>query len=300
MRNGCSRQHSGRLTRFPKAPKPAITPTTPPREHVRHSLQGFWMRKLHPVAFALSHLAILTSAVIPSSVLIAQGPTIVAGWTLYKNEHACSLGQNKKDSFIFFSVSAEGRQFLRLHNRGWHFNVGDPVQVNLSAGGRSFDLAATGASTTNGWQGFTASPQGDVLSALSSNDQVSMSTEGAPPVDIDLSGLHEAMPNLMECAAPLKKRESAQIAVKGPRVVQQPLISPNDLPRGNQPSWPLTYKLVVGENGMPTDCSITKTSGSASVDERVCALLRERSRIEPALNDAGQPVASSYQGQVAF
>ena len=134
------------------------------------------MKKLRLAAYILSHLSILTYAAIPTSDLIAQKPVRIASWDLYKENYDCFLSRLKDNTAVFFAVSADGQQFLRLHNKNWHFDVGHFVLVNMSVGGESFDLRAQGASTTNGWQGFTASPQENVLSALSSNDRVVMST----------------------------------------------------------------------------------------------------------------------------
>lgn len=52
-------------------------------------------------------------------------------------------------------------------------------------------------------------------------------------------------------------------------------------------------QLAVGENGRVTACSVTNTSGSASLDSTACSLARRRFRFTPATR-AGEAVASSY------
>lgn len=245
-------------------------------------------------------LGAVTSISVSASTVLAERTKHISGWTLYEGDSSCSIGRIRGDSFIFFSISAEGRQFLRFHDKSWQFKVGSAVSIQLRAGDKGFDLSAKGAATTDGWPGFTASPQEDVLTALSYNDQGAVIAEGTAPAPLDLSGLRDAIPALKECAEPLTKRSPDQIPVKGPRLLKLPTISRDDFPRGAVPNGPLAFKLTIGTNGLPTDCSIIQTSGSAAVDNRVCALLKEGARFQPALNDSGQPVPSSWQQRLGF
>lgn len=245
-------------------------------------------------------LVIVTLISLNESAILAEKTKTISGWDLYKDDSSCSLSRNRGDSFIFLSISAEGRQFVRFHDKSWHFKVGNAVLIRFLVGDKSFDLAARGAATTNGWQGFTAFPQEDVLTELSLNDRGSVIAEATTPALLDLSGLRNAIPALKECAKPLTKRSPDQIPVKGPRLLKMPTISRDDFPRGAVPSGPLSFKLTIGANGLPTDCSIVQSSGSAAMDNRVCALLKAGARFQPALNNSDQPVPSSWQQRLEF
>jgi len=258
------------------------------------------MSKVYSVAIVFSFSTIFTFASMCFSIAVAQKPVTVAGWKLEKDENSCSLSRVKQGNFAFFNLSAEGRQVLRFHDKGWQFAVGVPVQVQLVADGKIFDLLANGASTSNGWQGFTAAPQANVLVALGVSQQASFSRDGSPPVVIDLSGLHEAIPILLQCAAPLKKRDLSEIPVTSLRVVQLPSISLNELPPDENPAEVLRYKLTVGPDGKPTNCQVVQSSGSPTIDKRTCEILQTRARFKPALNGAGDPVVSSFQSSVRF
>lgn len=245
-------------------------------------------------------LGAVTSICVSASTVLAESTKSISGWTLYEGDSSCSIGMIRGNSFIFFSISPEGRQFLRFHDKSWQFKEGSALSIQLRAGDKSFDLSAKGATTTDGWPGFTASSQEDVLTALSYNDTGAVIAERTAPVPLDLSGLRDAIPALKECAEPLTKRSPDQIPVKGPRLLKLPKISGDDFPRGAAPKGPLTFKLSIGTNGLPTDCSIIQSSGSAAVDSRVCALLKVGARFQPALNDSGQPLPSSWQQRLAF
>lgn len=258
------------------------------------------MRSFGRCLTRLIGLGLVTSLSVNSSTVLAKKPETIGGWTLYRDDFSCSLGRIKGDSFTFLSISAEGRQFLRFHDKSWHFKVGTAFPLQLRVGDKNFDLSANGAATSDGWQGFTASPQADVLTALSLNEQGSMSAEGTAPATLNLSGLRDAIPALKACAEPLTKRNPDQIPVKGPRLLKLPSISRDEFPRGTQPSGPLTFKLTIDAHGLPTDCSIVQSSGSGTVDNKVCALLKVGARFQPALNNSGRPVPSSWQQRLAF
>lgn len=58
------------------------------------------------------------------------------------------------------------------------------------------------------------------------------------------------------------------------------------------------FRLGIGTDGRPTDCTITRSSGSAELDATACRLLMRRARFTPARGADGQPVVSSYGSTV--
>jgi len=60
------------------------------------------------------------------------------------------------------------------------------------------------------------------------------------------------------------------------------------------------YQLDIDPAGQVTNCMITQTSGTASLDETACALLRARGRFKPAVDRSGHTIAATYTGRVRW
>jgi TonB family protein len=60
------------------------------------------------------------------------------------------------------------------------------------------------------------------------------------------------------------------------------------------------YRLKVNAAGRVEQCDIERSSGSAALDEATCRVVTTRARFKPALNAAGQPVASSFTGTIQW
>lgn len=58
--------------------------------------------------------------------------------------------------------------------------------------------------------------------------------------------------------------------------------------------------LTVGIDGVPTDCSVYRSSGLSDTDERTCDLAMQRLRFRPATNARGEPVVSTFYWQQRF
>jgi TonB family protein len=58
------------------------------------------------------------------------------------------------------------------------------------------------------------------------------------------------------------------------------------------------FRLQVGKNGRVEKCDVERSSGSAALDEATCRVITRRSRFRPAIDGAGDAVASSYAGEI--
>jgi TonB family protein len=56
--------------------------------------------------------------------------------------------------------------------------------------------------------------------------------------------------------------------------------------------------MMVDETGALKDCMVEQTSGVATLDAMTCAVLQERAKFEPALDQAGKPARSVLTTQV--
>lgn len=60
------------------------------------------------------------------------------------------------------------------------------------------------------------------------------------------------------------------------------------------------YSLSVDARGMVTGCDIVSGSGHALLDRTTCKLLRERAEFEPARDENGNPIPSSFAGYASW
>ncbi len=89
-----------------------------------------------------------------------------------------------------------------------------------------------------------------------------------------------------------------------PRVVQtakakgdlRTLFSLDDYPSAaqrNEEEGTVRVRLTVGANGRVSDCSVTQSSGSSSLDAATCRIIRSRGRFTPAVDAAGNPTTDT-------
>jgi len=58
------------------------------------------------------------------------------------------------------------------------------------------------------------------------------------------------------------------------------------------------FRLTVGTNGRVTNCEVFEPSGSASLDETTCRIMRERTRFSPARGSDGNPMEDSLDAWI--
>ncbi|MFC4293279.1 energy transducer TonB [Sphingorhabdus arenilitoris] len=60
------------------------------------------------------------------------------------------------------------------------------------------------------------------------------------------------------------------------------------------------FSLSVEKSGKITQCAITRSSGVQILDETACNNVTRRARLQPALDDLGNPIEGSYNSAVAW
>ena len=68
----------------------------------------------------------------------------------------------------------------------------------------------------------------------------------------------------------------------------------------NNESGIVYFSMVIGPDGLPKSCSVTKSSGSAILDSETCRISMRRARFDPALDDKGTPIEGSYSTKVGW
>jgi protein TonB len=77
-------------------------------------------------------------------------------------------------------------------------------------------------------------------------------------------------------------------------------VTPSDYPNPAlraQEQGQVSFTLGVDAFGRVTDCRITKSSGSAVLDQTTCAIMHRNGRFEPAKDASGTAIASSWSSR---
>lgn len=76
-------------------------------------------------------------------------------------------------------------------------------------------------------------------------------------------------------------------------------IRPSDYPRSARDAGiggRVEFRFTVGVRGRVTDCTVTRSSGHAALDETTCRVVMKRFRYRPGTNAAGRPVPAEVEG----
>ena len=97
-----------------------------------------------------------------------------------------------------------------------------------------------------------------------------------------------------------KPKISQQAAPKGSLTG---LFSGDDYPPSAQRSGDqgtTAVRLTIGTDGRVSDCSVTASSGSGSLDSATCSIIKRRARFTPAKDQAGGPTTGSYSQRIKW
>jgi len=60
------------------------------------------------------------------------------------------------------------------------------------------------------------------------------------------------------------------------------------------------FTVLVGTDGKPKECHVTKSAGHPALDAATCDLIMRRARFYPAKDEAGKPKESYYTNRVRW
>ena len=83
----------------------------------------------------------------------------------------------------------------------------------------------------------------------------------------------------------------------------QNLFSGDDYPPDalrNEDQGTVSVSLNIGTDGRVTGCSVVGSSGSRSLDNATCRILRSRARFTPAKGSNGQPMTDTYSQRITW
>ena len=125
-----------------------------------------------------------------------------------------------------------------------------------------------------------------------------------------LSDTAPLMKALDECVADLRGYYNVGVPnVPNPRLDRRPIgdlqssFRSEDYPRsaiGQGLEGKTSVELLIDEKGNVADCSVTETSGNATIDAQSCAIISERAKFQPALDTMGKPTRSSFSQRIQW
>lgn len=125
---------------------------------------------------------------------------------------------------------------------------------------------------------------------------VAAPTISAPVITMAPPVIHEAAP------PPAPAKPSMAVGPK-PKGNPQNWLSTDDYPSSamrDGVQGVTSFRLEVGTDGKPTNCTVTGSSGSALLDDTTCRLVMRRAKFQPAKDTEGNPIASGYSSRTRW
>jgi protein TonB len=60
------------------------------------------------------------------------------------------------------------------------------------------------------------------------------------------------------------------------------------------------FRLEIGPDGRVTNCTVTSSSGSSTLDSATCRIMRSRARFTPAHDSSGRSVSDTYSYRIRW
>jgi TonB family protein len=115
---------------------------------------------------------------------------------------------------------------------------------------------------------------------------------------------HYPLPGPRDAAARLRRcAEEALSAGDSAPASMASYFGANDYPRialRNAQQGTVGFAIAIGTDGSITDCQVTSSSGSISLDEATCRIIRQRARYRPPRDAQGNPTTATDDGTVTW
>jgi TonB family protein len=266
------------------------------------------------------HLLISLAAVALAGTAAGRPPAERVGeWTVQAfRAGECSAQRDYPGGTrISVSSSTSGVASLSVLNRDWPMQSTGPYRIVLVQDGARKSFAAEANPFLHGLG--VATPRGpSLLAQLDAGGTLEvLRSDGIVLERVDLGGIAPALARLGPCrrdvatranfppvaAPPPPPRPSGSLRPSRTPVPLPSLFSSADYPaaaiRAGETGL-VVFRLDVGEDGRVAACTVTASSGSASLDSTTCRLVKMRARFDPARDAEGRPVPDSFVGRVLW
>jgi protein TonB len=124
-----------------------------------------------------------------------------------------------------------------------------------------------------------------------------------PPIQLEQREITAPPPPMAPPAPPAPPPPPKRSEPKSLSGSLQGLIRNDDYPQqaiDNDEQGTTVVTLTIGANGRVSNCSVSSSSGSRSLDSATCSILTRRARYEPAQDSNGNPVSATVTGRVTW
>lgn len=244
----------------------------------------------------------------------------VAGWAISPAKQSCGMfaaarGGSKTDMVLLKRL--DGSIVMQLRNPTWNITPANLKRMQYSVDGQVYSGPVSVTSTVS-------NPQNNIIAAFGSGFERALTSgtvlllmlDGRVFDQVSLAGSAAAIDMLQNCLNELRT-VPANIPAPANTPGFTALAAKAPVPRNNPSTWisvedyPNTaererregsvgFRLSVGKDGRTAACSITKTSGSADLDEATCKAMMRRTRFTPAYDANGNPVEGVFESRVSW
>lgn len=282
------------------------------------------MRAVHAIVSTAAVATALVAA--PAEAAPEREPWAKVGeWQLAPSPGSACLVTRKYASGtnLHLTRSSGGQVHLSVGTSRFNLFVFGSYKMSLIAGGRRrpISLGSNGSSINAGLSLYGDS---GLIAQLRAATALELDgPDGTLLERLDLGGLAPALERLPECGAEgaaMPYSRPTPSPPTPPPSARAPLPPATGKQRPPRPRIALSHlmgdyppaALRAGEEGMTefrtqvdikgrvTGCSITRSSGSATLDSATCRMLVVRARFEPALDSEGRPTAGETRGRIVW
>jgi periplasmic protein TonB len=227
----------------------------------------------------------------------------VSGWFVSSAGETCGMfaqTPNASGSEIVILKRLDDTLFVQVKNATW-LRPGGVVTYQVDdrtyAGPFSVSAIDKGYIATFG-EGFENELQGGMTLTIK-RDAVVLD-------QIALAGSAAALATVRSCLAELKSGASTVLALQQNAKVKgdsSKWIAFEDYPATalrDKHEGVVAFRLIVGRDGRPSQCLVTKSSGHSDLDNATCTAMMRRSKFSPALGSNGAPVEGFFESRVSW
>jgi TonB family protein len=247
----------------------------------------------------------------------------VSGWSIASGTQSCGMYAQQRSSAVtdvVFLKRMDGSIVMQLQNPAWNIPAGAEPRIQYRVNNRAYlgPVSAAGMANNPG-RALVAVFSSDFERELRGNEIIALTLDGRLIDQVSLSGSAAALLTVQNCLDELQTPVSNTTASRNadvdagftalsakapvPRNAPAGWVSIEDYPASAQRErreGSVGFRLSVDLNGRVGSCIITKSSGSADLDEATCKSVSRRARFTPASDANGAPTSGIYESRVTW
>jgi TonB family protein len=252
------------------------------------------------------------------------------GWDVVEGDDYCAITsefEGPGDSELYVILQLDGKVIVSLSNNNWTIKEDDALELTFIVNGKAYGGGKALGAPLSGKPGFVTQFEPGFIDDFIKSKSLDV-YKGKTVVDnLNLAGSAAGIAQARRCLSHLRIEQQAAAREKArwshipedpfappapapqhaggpiPRAPLYTLVSADDYPAvafANNEQGQVRFKLSVGLDGAVTNCTITETSGSPSLDAATCQLMIRRARFVPARKSDGSPVADTYESSLTW